>query len=263
MMGMDVPLVVETSSDRPSSGANVGGSQVKSFLAAHGARLRLPFDACYGHSQTVRIAGPSDRTGYPSIDSYVKTVTAACMLPVVLGGDHRATLHILRAAFVNHGLGGLVVLDAHTDCQGLDQPLSNYNVLGLIRKEFPALRMILIGARDSDVHFVRQLGVFDDIIDAADFATIGLKGTLDIVNSLMTGRRCYLSIDLDVLDPLFFPCVAAPISGGLQPLHLFGLIKGLRPTLVAADIVEFVADQASPLHYLLVADLLGQLTAQS
>jgi len=260
---MGVPFVVETAADRPSSGANIGGSQVKSFLAEHGARLRLPIDACYAHSQTVRVSGPRDTTCYDRIDSYVRRVTAAGMLPVLLGGDHRATLHILRAAFLNSGLGCLVVLDAHTDCQGLDQPLSNYNVLGLIRKQFPTLRMVLIGARDSDLPLVRKLAVFDHIIDASDFALLGIKGTLDVVNALIVGRRCYLSIDLDVLDPLYFPCVATPISGGLQPLSLFGLIKGLRPALVAADIVEFVADEASPLHYLLVADLFGQLTAKS
>jgi arginase family enzyme len=110
---------------------------------------------------------------------------------------------------------------------------------------------------------VREQGVFDRIIDTTEFVTIGLQGALDIVHSLMKGQPCYLSIDLDVLDPLSFPCVGAPISGGLQPMHLFGLVKGLRSLLVAADIVEFLADQASPLHYLLITDLFGQLTTQS
>lgn len=257
-----MPLVVEMATDQ-SGGANAAGSHVKAFIKAHGANLRLPLANRRSQTPAVRIKNARDRTRYASIAAYVRSVTAAGYLPVCLGGDHRATLHILRATLVQHKLTGFIVLDAHTDCQGLDHPLSNYNVLGLVRKEFPDLKMVLIGARDTDVASVRQQGVFDRIIDATEFATIGLQGTLEIVHLLMAGHNCYLSIDLDVLDPLSFPCVAAPISGGLQPLHLLGLVHGLKPLLVAADIVEFVADQASTVQYLLVADLLGQLTSQS
>lgn len=257
-----MPIILNTDVDRPSSEANVGGAAVNAFITANAANLRLQLPACYGRTKSLLVSSPSDKSGYAMIDSYVKSVTAAGHLPVMLGGDHRATFHILRAAFAKSKLAGLVVLDAHTDCQGLNDPLSNYNVLGLVRREFPSLRMILIGARDTDLSIVRKQGIFNRIIDASEFASLGVKGTLDQLHGLMGDQRYYLSIDLDVLDPLSFPCVATPISGGLQPLHLFALIKGLQPYIVGADIVEFLAKQASPLHYLLVVDLLAQLTTQ-
>ncbi len=256
-------LVVETPFDHLSSYANTGGTHIKTFIAKYGASLRLPLATCYQNAPTVQIGCLKDKASYTIINNYLQSVIAVGNLPVTLGGDHRTTLHILRAAFVQSGLAGLIILDAHTDCQGLDMPLSNYNILGLVRKEFPSMKMALIGVRDSDVQIVRRQNVFDLIIDATEFATVGLQGTLDLVYELMAGQRYYLSIDLDVLDPLCFPCVAAPISGGLQPLHLFGLVKGLKSSLIAADIVEFVAEHASPLHYLLIADLLYLLTEKS
>lgn len=263
MMGIPMYLVVDTPFNESSGEVNFGGSYISNFISENRTSLRLPTNSCYRDTLKIQISNTYNDDNYVLIGNYIHSMVIAGNFPVILGGDHRTTLHVLRSAFSKDRLAGLIILDAHTDCQGLDMPLSNYNVLGLVRREFPSLKMALIGARDSDVNIIRKQNIFNLIIDATEFATIGLQKTIDLVNRLMEGQLCYLSIDLDVLDPLCFPCVSTHISGGLQPLHLFSLIRELKPSLISADVVEFNVMHSSPLHYLFISDMVYRLLEQS
>lgn len=52
-------------------------------------------------------------------------------------------------------------------------------------------------------------------------------------------KRCYMSLDLDVLDPSVFPGVSNPEPGGMGFGELMSVILSLEGKLLAADMVEY------------------------
>jgi agmatinase len=76
------------------------------------------------------------------------------------------------------------------------------------------------------------------------------------------GRAVYISIDVDVIDPLFFSSVDAPISGGLMPQQLLSILSDLGDCrLVGADVTAFNAAVTSrPLELMFLSDLLWTLS---
>jgi len=61
----------------------------------------------------------------------------------------------------------------------------------------------------------------------------------DVLERLSSLKKCYLSLDLDVLDPSVFPGVSNPEPGGMSFGDLMGFILGLESKLIAADMVEY------------------------
>lgn len=61
----------------------------------------------------------------------------------------------------------------------------------------------------------------------------------DVLERLSSVKKCYLSLDLDVLDPSVFPGVSNPEPGGMGFGDLMGFILGMEGKLLAADMVEY------------------------
>ena len=55
----------------------------------------------------------------------------------------------------------------------------------------------------------------------------------------LAGRKVFLSLDLDIVDPAFAPGVQIPEVGGLSAREILSLIRKLRGlNIVGADVVE-------------------------
>jgi len=61
----------------------------------------------------------------------------------------------------------------------------------------------------------------------------------DVLERLSSVKKCYLSLDLDVIDPSVFPGVSNPEPGGMGFGDLMGFILGMEGKLLAADMVEY------------------------
>jgi arginase family enzyme len=56
---------------------------------------------------------------------------------------------------------------------------------------------------------------------------------------MMGSRPCYLTIDVDAIDPTYMPGTGVPEPFGLTPVEVRDLIRGTRGlNLVGADIAE-------------------------
>ncbi len=60
-----------------------------------------------------------------------------------------------------------------------------------------------------------------------------------ILARLSSLKKCYMSLDLDVLDPSVFPGVSNPEPGVMSFGELISVILGLEGKILAADIVEY------------------------
>lgn len=149
-------------------------------------------------------------------------------LPFLLGGEHLVSLGAIRAAAGRFPDLKIVHLDAHADLRDdyLGQRLSHASVIR---------RAIDLLGPDR----VRQFGIRSCTREEYPLMRDLAAGVPEII--AWAGRSpCYLTCDLDILDPAVFPGTGTPEPGGIpfQDLSetLVRLIGGLR--VVAMDVVE-------------------------
>jgi guanidinopropionase len=181
------------------------------------------------------------------IEAFFRTVTAAGVTPLAVGGDHSMTLPILRAVAARHGPVGLVHVDAH--CDTGDEylgsrfhhgtPFRRAAEEGLIDPH----RTVQIGIRghanvpgglwgfshDSGMRVVPM----DEVHDR------GWRHAAAEARRVAAAGPTYLSFDIDSLDPTFAPGTGTPEAGGLTVLEALRLLRDLGGIdFVAADLVE-------------------------
>jgi len=204
---------------------------------------------------------------YARIEKGIWPILAAGATPVSVGGDHSITLPLLRAAARKHGPLALVQIDAHPDTWGTY--FGSYHSHGtIIRRgieEGVLVRgaVLQIGIRgqvysNDDFEFSRRNQIA--WVTAEEFHSQGLAAVEPKLASVR-GRPCYLTYDIDSVDPAFAPGTGTPQVGGLssaQALELVRALRGLR--LVGADLVEVSPPyDCSEITSLLAANLLFEI----
>jgi agmatinase len=167
---------------------------------------------------------------------------------VFLGGDHSVTLPLLRAAHARHGALALVHFDAHCDTwqDHFGEPSGHgtwtYEAMaeGLIS---PA-HTVQIGLRSSGERAAREYvqdqgGLIFTARQLRGLDGAALAPMLAAVLERIGQRPCYLTLDIDCLDPAFAPGTGTPEPGGLSSSQLLTLLEGLAPlNMVGMDCVE-------------------------
>ena len=77
------------------------------------------------------------------------------------------------------------------------------------------------------------------IIPCADELNIGIDGIVNKIKTRVGDTPCYISIDIDVVDPAFAPGTGTPECGGFSSLELLTILKKLKGlNILGGDIVE-------------------------
>jgi guanidinopropionase len=179
------------------------------------------------------------------IESFYRTVTAAGIVPLSVGGDHSISLPILRAVAAG-GPVGMVHIDAHCDT-GDDYMGSRFHHGAPFRRAVeeslldPA-RVIQIGIRgttnDPDLWgFSQRSGM--RIIPMDEFDDRGWRYAAEEARRVVGSGPVYLTFDIDSLDPGQAPGTGTPEAGGLTALQALRLLRELRGIdFVGGDVVE-------------------------
>jgi len=204
---------------------------------------------------------------YGRIEKGLWPILAAGATPVSVGGDHSITLPLLRAVARRHGPLALVQIDAHSDTWStyFGSHHSHGTIIRRGIEEGVLVRgaVLQIGIRgqvygDGDFEFSRRHQI--TWITAEEFHRKGLAAVEPKLEALR-GRPCYLTFDIDSVDPAFAPGTGTPQVGGLssaQALELVRALRGLR--LVGADLVEVSPPyDSAELTSLLAANLLFEI----
>ncbi len=172
------------------------------------------------------------------IEAHIAGILGAGAAAITLGGDHSITLPILRAHAKKYGPLALVQIDAHTDTWPDDDPSRIdhgtfcYTAVqeGLIDVEHSAHIGIRTVVEDN-------LGI--PIYDARAVTEEGPAAIAAMVKDRVGSAPCYLSFDIDALDPAFAPGTGTPVWGGLSSAQASILLRDLAGiNLVGADVVE-------------------------
>src|SRR5690606_34888087 len=138
-------------------------------------------------------------------------VLARGVTPLALGGDHFISLPILQAMHAVHGPLALVHFDAHSDTWRDEEGRIDHGTmffhaarLGLVD---PA-RSIQLGMRthNPETHGFR-------VVDARELHAIGVDAAVAAIRERVGGGKCYVSFDIDFLDPAFAPGTGTPVVG--------------------------------------------------
>lgn len=194
------------------------------------------------------------------LEGFMEQVVGAGAIPLALGGDHGVSIAELRVLARRHGPLGVIHFDSHSDTwdkyfggerHSAGTPFRRAVEEGLVLPE----RSIQIGLRGSlftaaDVEQSRELGY--DVVTMDDWDALGLAGLVARIAARVGDAACFLSFDMDVVDPAFAPGVQTPEAGGPSARETLALLRALPPlNLVGADVVE-----TNPLF-----DGQGQITA--
>ncbi len=162
------------------------------------------------------------------IEATVEKLIDQGRLPFLLGGEHLVSLGAIRTLAVRFPDVKIVHLDAHADLRDdyLGQRLSHASVIR---------RAVDLLGHDR----VRQFGIRSCTREEYPLVK-SLAADVPEIIAWAERSPCYLTCDLDILDPAVFPGTGTPEPGGIsfQDLSetLVRLIGGLK--VVGMDVVE-------------------------
>lgn len=184
---------------------------------------------------------------YANIESEVGAILDADVTVIALGGDHSTTLPLLRVHAKKHGPLAVVHFDSHPDTWDSefgDHPYSHGTPFrrALEEKLIDSSAYIQIGIRGptseaNDLQDARDLGARVITIDEA--LSIGIPAILKEVHEKAAGKKVYVSLDIDAVDPAYAPGTGTPEVGGFTSYQMLQLVRGLNGlNLVGFDLVE-------------------------
>ncbi|HJM49569.1 MAG TPA: agmatinase [Alphaproteobacteria bacterium] len=189
-------------------------------------------------------------TSLADIKDFYSKLVAAGVRPLSVGGDHSVSQPILKA-IGRRAPVGLVHIDAHCDTGGeLDGSKFNHGAPfrhAVLDGVVDPRRSIQIGIRGSS-EFVWEFS-YDagmTVIHVEDFSAMGVAAVVDKAREVVGAGPCYVSFDVDGLDPAYAPGTGTPEVGGLSPRECQELLCGLAGLdVIGGDVVE-IAPQYDP-----------------
>jgi len=180
------------------------------------------------------------------VEGQIARLTAAGVLPMMLGGDHLMSLPVLRA-LAKDGPLGFIQFDAHTDLNDSyfggvrythGTPFRRAVEEGLLD---PA-RMVQIGIRGTTYDGSDRAFAVDHGIRIIPIEEVHARAPADVMaearDILGTGPT-YLTFDIDGIDPAFAPGTGTPEIGGFTPYQAQAMLRALDGVdIVGADLVE-------------------------
>ena len=173
-----------------------------------------------------------------ALTAHIKTILDAGAASVVLGGDHYISFPILKAYAEKYGPISLLQFDAHTDTwqdddmDRIDHGTMFYKAVksGIVDPS----TSVQVGIRTTNED---TMGV--NIIDAREVHEKGPQATVAKIKEILGDRPCYLTFDIDAMDPAFAPGTGTPVWGGLTSAQASIMLRDLAGiNIMGGDVVE-------------------------
>jgi agmatinase len=193
----------------------------------------------------------SNASGLPQVRAEIEQQATALMQAqhcVFLGGDHSVTLPLLRAAHARWGKLALVHFDAHCDTwtDHFSEPSGHgtWTHEAIDQGLVDPLKTVQIGIRSAGeraaVRYVADRGGL--ILTGRELRGLDGPSLAPMVSEIVRrigNTPCYLTLDIDCLDPAFAPGTGTPEPGGMSSSQLLSFLEGLAElNTVAMDCCE-------------------------
>ena len=161
-------------------------------------------------------------------------VVDAGVTTLCLGGDHTVLLAELRALARKHGPLALIQLDSHHDLwdEYFGQKLFHGSVVRRAVEEglVDPSRSVQAGLRGSlgsaeEAGYPAELGI--DALTYEELAALGPAGFSQRVRNRVGDAPCFLSFDIDFVDPAYAPGTGTPEVGGPSSREALTYVRSL------------------------------------
>lgn len=164
---------------------------------------------------------------------------------IFLGGDHSISFPTTKA-FLKYckdekKIPCLIIFDAHPDCmEPMEEPTHEEWVRKIVEIGFPPGNILLVGLRNShkdEIKFIREKGI--KTLSMSNLRE-DLQEMCDTIMEFANGKELYVSVDVDVIDPVFAPSTGYLEIGGLSSREFIYLVQRIKKikNLKAFDLVE-------------------------
>ena len=156
---------------------------------------------------------------------------------LALGGDHFISYPILQALHEAHGPLALIHFDAHSDTwEDRDGRIDHGTMFFHAAKQAvvdPGTSVqVGMRTRNPDTHGF-------EVLDARWLHAHGVDACIEHIHKRIGKRKCYVSFDIDFLDPACAPGTGTPVVGGFTTHDALRLVRGLAGLqIVGMDVVE-------------------------
>ncbi|MCQ0091993.1 agmatinase [Roseovarius sp. M141] len=168
------------------------------------------------------------------------------VVPLTLGGDHTLTYPVLRSIVKKHGPVALIHIDAHSDTNdemfgekiAHGTPFRRAVEDGLLLND----KVFQIGLRGTgyapgDFDWGREQGF--TVVQAEECWHKSMTPLMAQIRSQIGDTPCYLTYDIDSLDPSIAPGTGTMEIGGLTTIQALEIVRGCKGlNLVGGDLVE-------------------------
>ncbi len=190
------------------------------------------------------------------IEDTVNELLELNLKPIIIGGEHSASIGAINALAEKYERLTVVHLDAHRDL-AFDFIGEKYSHAAVMRRAHEAgVNLIQIGIRSSSAEeeeFVKST------YNIQTFKNMDVHKHMDAIEYYLTNidGPIYISIDMDVLDPSIAPSVGNPTPGGLFISEIETLLKTLsHKNIVGFDVVETASDKLGDTTAVVAAKLI-------
>lgn len=156
---------------------------------------------------------------------------------VTLGGDHFVTWPLLKAHAAKHGKLALVQFDAHQDTWFDDgRRIDHGSFVGRAVRDgvIDPDRSIQIGIR---THAPEDCGIA--MLYGHEIEEMSARAIVERIVARVGDMPCYVTFDIDCLDPAYAPGTGTPVAGGPSSAKMLSVLRQLGGLDIrGADIVE-------------------------
>ena len=185
------------------------------------------------------------------IEAAYDKLHAYSVVPATLGGDHSLTLPILRSIAKKHGPVALVHVDAHADVN--DEMFGERETHGTVfRRAYEEGLLVpelvfqvgLRGTGYTSEDFTEAAGWGFNMTTAPEIWHKSLIPLGNQIKKSIGDHPCYLTYDIDSLDPAYAPGTGTPEIGGLTTPQAMEFIRALH----GLNIIGFDMVEVSPMY---------------
>ena len=173
-----------------------------------------------------------------TLANHARKILATDTDMITLGGDHFITLPILKAHAEKYGPLRVIQFDAHSDLWQDD----DFDRIDHGTMMYKAVKLGYVDAKNSVQIGIRTecddyLGM--NVIDAREVHELGPQAAAKKARAIVGDAPCYVTFDIDCLDPPFAPGTGTPVWGGLSSGQAAIILRDLAGiNMVGGDVVE-------------------------
>ncbi len=168
---------------------------------------------------------------------------------IFLGGDHSISYPLCKAFLDYFNEIGkepcLIIFDARPNCKlpedkDFTYPKNEEWLRKIVDEGFPGQNILLVGNRNLDTNEKEFLKTHSIRSLSLNFLLEQIEEACEFIMEFSNKKELYLSLNVNVLDPVFAPGAEHPEVGGLTSREFIYLIQRLNKikTFRAAELVE-------------------------